>query len=83
MVVRVQVNQQETERNVARLDAVVHGAIFRVGRRCLLNHHVPRRLSQEHDTHVAAPCRFIIVIELVDRDLWLWHLEQKAPCLGL
>ncbi|KAG4222636.1 hypothetical protein PC116_g28891 [Phytophthora cactorum] len=69
MVVGIHVEQHQAERDVARLDVVVLGPRVREAWRRLAVHHMPHRLGQEHATHVAAPRRVVITVELVDGDL--------------
>ncbi|KAG4217145.1 hypothetical protein PC116_g34374 [Phytophthora cactorum] len=69
MVVRIHVEQHQSERDVAGLDVVVLDPRVREARSHLAVHHMPHRLGQEHATHVAAPRRVVITVELVDGDL--------------
>ncbi|KAG4218399.1 hypothetical protein PC116_g33121 [Phytophthora cactorum] len=69
MVVRVHVEQHQSERDVAGLDVVVLDPRVREARSHLAVHHMPHRLGQEHATHVAAPRRVVVSVELVDGDL--------------
>ncbi|KAG4219993.1 hypothetical protein PC116_g31528 [Phytophthora cactorum] len=69
MVVRIHVEQHQTERDVARLDVVVLGPRVREARSRLAVHDMPHRLGQEHATHVAVPRRVIVSVELIDGDL--------------
>ena len=65
MVIRAHVQQHQAERNVVRLDVLVTGARIGEGGGGLPVDHVPRRLGQEHATHVAAPYRVVVAVELV------------------
>ena len=65
MVIRVHVQQHQAERNVVRLDVLVTGARICESGGGLPVDHVPRRLGQEHATHVAAPYRVVVAVELV------------------
>ena len=69
MVIRAHVQQHQAERNVVRLDVLVTGARIGEGGGGLPVDHVPRRFGQEHATHVVAPCRVVVAIELVDGDV--------------
>ena len=69
MIISIHVEQHHSERDVARLDVIVHGARIREGRRRLSVDYVPHRLGEEHATHVAAPSREVVSIELIDGDL--------------
>ncbi|KAG4218094.1 hypothetical protein PC116_g33426 [Phytophthora cactorum] len=69
VVVRVHVEQHQSESDVARLDVVVLGPRVRVAWRRLAVHDMPRRLGQEHATHVAVPRRVVVPVELVNEDL--------------
>ncbi|KAG4222044.1 hypothetical protein PC116_g29481 [Phytophthora cactorum] len=69
VVVGIHVEQHPVERDVARLDVVVLGPRVREAWHRLAVHHMPHRLGQEHDTHVAVPRRVVITVELVDGDL--------------
>ena len=69
MVVRAHVQQHQAERDVAGLDILLHGERIREDGGGLPVHRVPRRLGQEHATHVAAPRRVVVPIELIDGDL--------------
>ena len=55
-----------SERYVSGLDVFVHGARIVEGGGVVPVGHVPRRLGQEHATHVAAPHCVAVPIESVD-----------------
>ncbi|KAG4218199.1 hypothetical protein PC116_g33321 [Phytophthora cactorum] len=69
MVVRIHVEQHQSESDVARLDVVVLDPRVREARSHLAVHHMPHRLGQEHATHVAVPRRVVVPVELIDGDL--------------
>ena len=69
MIVGVHVEQHQPECNVVRLDILVTGARIREGWCRLPVDHVPRRLGEEHATHVAAPRRVVAPIEFIDGNL--------------
>ncbi|GMF57437.1 unnamed protein product [Phytophthora fragariaefolia] len=89
VVVRIHVEQHQTERDVARLDVVVLGPRVRKARGGLAVHDAPHRLGQEHVTHVAVPCGEVVAVELVDGDLGIldrghgaWAHNLKKVILG-
>jgi len=69
VIVRVDMEQHQAERDVAHLDVVVLGPGVRKAWRRHSVDDMPHRLGQEHATHVAVPRRVIVPVELVDGDL--------------